>query len=76
MIHVPQLEGADDEPVLDRVPPPELHLPLGTRNHLFDSLNEAWGEDRAYKSVHDRNIAKAAYGGGSLEGPAFRKLVL
>ncbi len=60
--------GDDDAEVLDVVPPHELHLLLGTTNKIFDELNSAWGEVKAYKWAYKQGIARAEYRGGSMEG--------
>ena len=76
VVNQPLLAGPDDALILDLAPPPELHLLLGATNRIFDSLNQAWGENRAFLWAHGRSIVRAAYRGGSLEGPACKKLLL
>jgi len=43
VIHLPIMDKvAPCTPVLDVIPPPELHLMLGPVNHLYDELNKVW----------------------------------
>ena len=74
-VHEPLLDGPGDVLVLDLVPPPELHLLLGSTNRIFDALNAAWGEDKAFKWAIRKNIVRSAYRGGSMEGPSCKKVL-
>ncbi len=74
-VNKPLLQGPPDTLILDLLPPPELHLMLGVVNKIFDKLNEEWGEDRAYVWGKSKNIVRAGYRGGSLEGPMCKKLL-
>jgi hypothetical protein len=40
----PLLSDADNILVLDKMPPPELHLLLGLVNHIYNSLEKEWPE--------------------------------
>ncbi len=60
-------------PVIYKVPPPELHLLLGTTQHLYDSLSKLWpGIDAWLASI---NITKSDYFGGCFEGNDARKIL-
>ena len=48
------LQGPDKTPVLELVPPPELHLLLGVVNHVFDSLNKLWKGDKAFNWAKEK----------------------
>jgi hypothetical protein len=74
-VRSPLLPGADSDPLLKVVPPPELHIMLGVVNRIFDELNAAWGEDNAYKWGHSVHVCRKLYHGGCLEGPACRRLL-
>ena len=65
-VQMPLLEGPDSALVLDLIPPPELHLMLGVVNKIFDSLNEKWGEDRAYQWGTKNYIGEAVWKGTSV----------
>ena len=75
-VQMPLLEGPDSALVLDLIPPPELHLMLGVVNKIFDSLNEEWGEDRAYEWGAKNYIIRTSYRGGSMEGNQCRQLLM
>ena len=67
VIHVRIVEDEDsDTPVINKVPPPELHLLLGPTNHLLDELPKVWPECNAWlQSIH---VTRCDYFGGSFEG--------
>ena len=67
-INEPLLDEEGETKILDIIPPPELHLMLGTVNRIFDALNSAWGDDNAYKWASKNNITQVGYHGGCLEG--------
>lgn len=74
-VQEPILRGDDFIQILDLIPPPELHLMLGTVNKIFDELNKLWGENRAYKFAEEQNIIRVKYFGGSMEGNQCKMLL-
>ena len=74
-IHEPLLSGEDSFALLDLIPPPELHLMLGTVNKIFDELNTSWGENKAFKFAADQHIMRAGYQGGGMEGNQCKMLL-
>ena len=74
VIHLPIMENVDTSmPVLDIVPPPELHLMLGPVNHMYDELNKVWLKSEDWlKSCY---VKKSDYHGGKFEGNECRKLL-
>lgn len=75
-VNMPLIQGSDSTLVLDLIPPPELHLMLGIVNRIFDSLNQQWGEGKAYEWGMNNGIIRVAYRGGNMEGNQCRKLLL
>ncbi len=75
-IHFPIRPGHDSSLVLDILAVPKLHLMLGTCNKILDVLNTLWGEYRAYAWAHKQNICRVNYHGGTMEGPACKRLLL
>ena len=72
-IHPPLFKFADDTLVLDIMPPPELHLLLGTVNFLYSNLEKVWVDVIQWpSSVY---IEREAIHGGSFTGNACRKLL-
>ncbi len=61
-INWPLLEGPGNTPVLDIIPPPELHLMLGVTNHIFNRLNDLWGNDSAIKWAQGQSISDLSTG--------------
>ena len=53
------LEGSG--PISGIVPPPELHLHLGSVNKAVKELNKKWGGDRFYKWCVKQNIQLLKY---------------
>lgn len=58
-VNVPLITGDYDEPILNFIPPPELHLLMGTVQHLFDNLKrehteiaEQWIKDAGVQVDH------------------------
>ena len=74
-IHEPLFDGDDSETLLEIIPPPELHLMLGTVGHLFSKINEMWGDNQGIDWALDHYIHLAPYRGGSLEGPQCKALL-
>ena len=46
----PMFNAKDDELVIKRLPPEELHLHLGTVNKHVKEINRIWGDNRFYRS--------------------------
>ena len=60
-------------PVIQKVPPPELHLLLGPTQHIIDELTKVWpGCDDWLRSL---NVVRTEYFGGAFEGNDCRKIV-
>ena len=74
-IHEPLFAGEDSETLLEVIPPPELHLMLGTVGKLFREINERWGDNQGIDWALDHYIHLAPYRGGSLEGPQCKALL-
>lgn len=74
-VYQPLFDQPDLTFILDLIPPPELHLLLGVVNRIFDELNKLWGNNLAYAWAKSRNIIRAEYRGGGLEGNQCRKLL-
>ena len=74
VIH-PSIIDIDDmnTPVIHKVPPPELHLLLGPKNHLYNELRKVWsGAEGWIQSFH---VKKMDYHGGYFEGNDCRKIL-
>ena len=58
VIHVPIIEGVDgDTPVIEKIPPPELHLLLGPTNKMYSGLENVWpGVEAWLQSIHVRKL--------------------
>ena len=67
-------ENADDELILTKVPPPELHLLIGPVNKMFDELCKIWPhcEDVWMKPLR---IKREEYHGDSFNENDCRKLL-
>ncbi|PAA89846.1 hypothetical protein BOX15_Mlig027848g1 [Macrostomum lignano] len=65
-VNKPLLSGGEDEPILNKLPPPELHLLIGVVNKIVDSLEADGGHVLSWAASH--NIGRADYRGGSFEG--------
>ena len=48
-VEEPMFNAKDNERVLSRLPPEELHLHLGSVNKHVKELNKIWGENRFYR---------------------------
>ena len=74
VIHVPIIEGVDgDTPVIEKIPPPELHLLLGPTNKMYSGLENVWpGVEAWLQSIH---VKKTDYYGGQFEGNDCRKIL-
>ena len=74
VIHVPLIEAIDgNTPVIEIIPPPELHLLLGPTNKMYSSLEKVWPALEYWlQSVH---IKKTDYHGGQFECNDCRKIL-
>ena len=43
VINPPLLEGSESDQILEKLPPPELHLMMGAANKIWDLLSSLWG---------------------------------
>ncbi len=71
---------SDDTEIIDLIPPPELHLMLGTTSKLYEEvLNKMQreGEDRQRIEIwaREHNIVREEYRGGAMEGNKCRTLL-
>ena len=79
--HEPALPCKDEEKVIERVVPPELHFLLRAFNHLWKCLGKAWKladpatEDPATKFAIDVNAVPSSYHGQDFKGDACRRLL-
>ena len=72
-LHLPILRYSDDVKVLEKFPPPELHLLIGVVTKLFKKLLKQWnGADRWLSEVH---VDREFYHGGSFTGNSVKKLL-
>ena len=69
-VNEPLLEGEDDELIIDRIPPPELHIHEGLTNKTARELNEEWGDDQFYKWCSRKNIKMENFHSNQLNGNA------
>ena len=74
-IHPPLFKGDDALLILDLLPIPELHIMLGIVNRIFDDLNKKWGDDQGYDWASKNNIPRVSQQGGSMNGPAVKRLL-
>ena len=75
VIHPPMLneEQQDDTPVIQILPPPELHLMTGPTNTMFKGLESVWPENETW--TKSCNVKKTDYHGGQFTGNDCRKLL-
>lgn len=75
VIHPPILsdDDANDTPVLNILPPPELHLMIGVVNKMYAEMEKVWLESEQW--LHSCNVKKEAYHGGTFAGNESRKLL-
>ena len=64
----------DDTPVICVIPPPELHLLMGTVNKMYTSLEQEWPESEEWLDAC--NVKKEEYHGGSFSGNDSRRLLV
>lgn len=72
-LHLPILRCADDIRVLEKFPPPELHLMIGIVSKLFNELMKKW--DGAEKWLSEIHVDQESYHGGSFTGNSAKKLL-
>lgn len=74
VIHLPLYQSIDgDTPVIQKVPPPELHLLLGPTNKIYSELENVWPALEAWlQSIH---VKKNEYHGGQFEGNDCKKIL-
>ena len=75
VIHQPMFNNdeSDDTPVIQLLPPPELHLMTGPVNTMLDGLESVWTESE--KWLKSCNVKKTEYHGGQLTGNDSRRLL-
>ena len=63
VIHLPLIDTIPrDTPVIEIIPPPELHLLLGPTNKMYSSLENVWPALEGWlQSIH---VKKTEYHGG------------
>ena len=72
-IHPSILTGDDNTPLVVILPTPELHLLLGTVNHICDKMEELWPDvTQWFNGLH---IQRTDYQGGQFEGNDCCKLL-
>ena len=71
----PLIKGNDEKSIYEVCPLPELHLLTGITNHIFNELNDLWGEDRAYKWALTYNIPNDSHHGNGFKGPSARSVL-
>ena len=79
--HDPALPCKDEEKVIEKVVPPELHYLLRAFNHIWDGLGEAWqlainaAENPATQFAISVNAVPSSYHGGDFKGDGCRRLL-
>ena len=72
VVNEPLFDGDDEEYVLDKFPPPILHLKLRTVNHICDHLTlktkKDCGSDLMLEFAKEENIVRKSYHGGNYQG--------
>ena len=68
------MDEDDDVLVLDRIPPPELHLLMGVVNHIIALMIKIW-TDRILNWLRSKGIHRHGYNGGGLDGNNSKKLL-
>ena len=73
VIHMPLIKGKDDEAIFKLIPPPELHILLGTVTKMYKELEKRWPEvDQWLNMCH---VQKDVTHGGSFNGNSCRLLL-
>ena len=63
-IHPSMITGNESMPLLEIVPPPELHLLLGPVNTLYNELEKVWKDSHIWLAAC--NVKRSEYHGGHL----------
>ena len=63
----------DNTPVIEVLPPPELHLLIGPVNTLYDGLEKVWPQSEDWLKLC--NVKEVEYHGGKFEGNDSRALL-
>ena len=71
----PLINLEDDELVINRIPPEELHLHLGSVNKHVKEINQKWGNNRFYKWCGFRNVPVEKYYSHELNGNSCKKVL-
>lgn len=73
-VHVPIVKGDPNTLVIDIIPPPELHLLMGTVNTMYTALLKRWPEGAVAwaKACH---VEREAIHGGTFNGNSCRLLL-
>ena len=78
-VNQPLLPGADEELIMDLLPPMELHLLLGAVNRLIQHLEERLRETDAQQLLDiwlkKLGLSRPSYHGGQFEGNGCRRLL-
>ena len=74
-VEEPMFNAKDNERVLSRLPPEELHLHLGSVNKHVKELNKIWGENRFYRWCGFRIINVGKYYSHELNGNACKHVL-
>ena len=72
-MHLPILRCTDDIRVLEKFPPPELHLIIGIVAKIFNELTKKW--DGTEKWLLEIHIDQESYHGGAFTGNSAKKLL-
>lgn len=67
-VNEPLLKFSDEILVLDKIPPPELHIHLGVTNKFVDVISEKWGNDNMSNFLSRFNIQREPFRGKNLNG--------
>ena len=71
----PLIKGNDEKCIYEVCPLPELHLLTGITSHIFNELNDAWGEDKAYQWALTHNIPNDSHHGNGFKGNSARRVL-
>lgn len=71
--HPPILKHDDSTPIIDIIPPPELHLMMGTVNTLYNGLLKIWPEAKRWPDAC--HVARECLHGGTFNGNSSKKLL-
>ena len=74
-INEPLLNVPDETPVLDVLPPAQLHLFMGATNSPIDLLIKVYGADQVEKWLGEIHVIRHGYHGGSMDGNNCNRLL-